>query len=56
MSPLMASHTQRRCVRGSRARAGVRERLERLIMACLFPTWLLDVVRIVLEEGSRRLS
>ena len=56
MSPLTASHTQRRRVRGSRARAGVRERLERLIMACLFPTWLLGVVRIVLEKGSRRLS
>ena len=56
MSPLLASHTQRRLVRGLRARAGVRERLERVGVARLLPIELLGTVRGELIEGSWRLS
>ena len=56
MSPLSASHTQRRPVRGLRVRAGVRERLDRVGVACLLLIGLLGAVRGELIEGSRRLS
>ena len=56
MSPLLASHTQRRPVRGLRARAGVRERLDRVGVACRLPTELLGAVRGELIEGSWRFS
>ena len=55
-SPLLASHTQRRPVRGLRARAGVRERLERVGVACFLPIELLGTARGELIEGSWRLS
>ena len=56
MSPLLASHSQRRPVRGLRARAGVRERVERVVVACLLPIELLGTVRGELIEGSWGLS
>ena len=57
MSPLLASHTQRRPVRGLRARAGVRERLDRRVgVVCLLLIGLLGAVKDELVEGSWRLS
>ena len=56
MSPLLASHTQRRPVRGLRARAGVRERLDRVDVACLLLIGLLGAVRGELMVGFWRFS
>ena len=56
MSPLSASHTQRWPVRGLRARAGVRERLDRVGVACLLLIGLLGAVRGELIEESWRFS